>query len=83
MTTSPISLDGEHLTIDAVVAIAREPCPVALADDARPRIDASRAWVDQLVARGSYGTEVARLWGVLRGGINDLARAYGIAPLGI
>ncbi len=35
------------------------------------------------VARGSYGTEVARLWGALRAGINDLARAYGIAPLGI
>ena len=35
------------------------------------------------VARGSYGTEVARLWGALRTGINDLARAYGVAPLGI
>jgi len=53
MTTSPIPLDGEHLTIDAVVAIARDACPVALADDARPRIDASRAWVDELIARGA------------------------------
>src|SRR6185503_9354726 len=35
------------------------------------------------IARGSYGTEAARLWAVLRNGINDLARAYGIAPLGI
>ena len=35
------------------------------------------------VARGSYGTEVARLWAALRTSINDLARAYGIAPLGI
>ena len=35
------------------------------------------------VARGSYGTEVARLWAALRTGINDLARAYGIPPLGI
>jgi hypothetical protein len=35
------------------------------------------------VARGSYGTEAARLWAVLRTAINDLARAYGIAPLGI
>jgi hypothetical protein len=35
------------------------------------------------VARGSYGTEVARLWAALRTGINDLARAYGIPPLGV
>ncbi len=37
--------------------------------------------INQVVARGSYGAEAARLWAVLRGGINDLARAYGIAPL--
>jgi hypothetical protein len=35
------------------------------------------------VARGSYGTEVARLWAAPRTGINDLARAYGVPPLGI
>lgn len=35
------------------------------------------------VARGSYGAEAARLWAVLRTGINDLARAYGVPPLGI
>jgi len=35
------------------------------------------------VARGGYGTEVARLWAVLKSGINDLARAYGIPPLGV
>ena len=39
--------------------------------------------INQVVARGSYGAEAARLWGVLRTGINDLARAYGVAPLGI
>jgi hypothetical protein len=38
--------------------------------------------INQVVARGSYGAEVARLWAVLRTGINDLARAYGVAPLG-
>ena len=37
--------------------------------------------INQAVARGNYGAEAARLWAVLRGGINDLARAYGIAPL--
>jgi hypothetical protein len=39
--------------------------------------------INQEVARGSYGTEVARLWAALRAAINDLARAYGIAPLGV
>ena len=39
--------------------------------------------INQVVARGSYGAEAARLWGVLRNGINDLARAYGVAPMGI
>ncbi len=53
MSTSPISLDGEHLTISDVVAIARAAHPVALASAARPRIEASRAWVDELLARGS------------------------------
>ena len=37
--------------------------------------------INQVVARGSYGAEVARLWSVLRTGVNDLARAYGVAPL--
>ena len=37
--------------------------------------------INQAVARGNYGAEAARLWAVLRTGINDLARAYGIAPL--
>src|SRR5512142_128044 len=53
MSTNPISLDGEHLTINDVVAIARAAHPVALAGAARPRIEASRAWVDELLARGS------------------------------
>jgi histidine ammonia-lyase len=52
MNHSPIHLDGEHLTIDDVVAIARAARPTALAETARPRIDASRAWVEQLIERG-------------------------------
>ena len=43
--------------------------------------DAKR--INQVMARGRYNAEVKRLWGVLRVGINDLARAYNIAPLGI
>ena len=39
--------------------------------------------INPLVARGSYGADAARLWAVLRTGLNDLARAYGVPPLGI
>jgi hypothetical protein len=39
--------------------------------------------INQAVTKGNYGAEAARLWGVLRAGINDLARAYGVSPLGI
>jgi hypothetical protein len=39
--------------------------------------------INQEVARGSYGTEVARLWATLRAAINELARAYGVTPLGV
>ena len=37
--------------------------------------------INQVVARGKYGTEAARLWAVLRSGMNDLARAYGLQPM--
>ncbi len=39
--------------------------------------------INQALTRGKYGTEAARLWGALRSGIDDLARAYGVPPLGI
>lgn len=39
--------------------------------------------INQVIARGKYGAEPARLWAVLRNSINDLARVYGVAPLGI
>jgi hypothetical protein len=39
--------------------------------------------INQVVARGNYGAQAARLWGVLRTGINDLARAYGLQPLAV
>jgi hypothetical protein len=39
--------------------------------------------INPVVARGNYGTDAARLWGALRTGINDLARAYGLQPLAI
>ena len=39
--------------------------------------------INQAVTKGNYGAEAAKLWGALRTGINDLARAYGVSPLGI
>jgi hypothetical protein len=39
--------------------------------------------INQAVARGNYGSQVARLWAALRNSINDLARAYGLTPLGV
>jgi hypothetical protein len=39
--------------------------------------------INQAVAHGNYGSEAARLWAALRNSINDLARAYGLTPLGV
>jgi hypothetical protein len=39
--------------------------------------------VNQIMVRGKYGSQAERLWGVLRSAINDLARCYGIAPMGV
>jgi len=38
--------------------------------------------INQVIARGKYGSDAARLWAALRNSINDLARAYNVAPLG-
>ena len=47
----------------------------AVMDDARR--------INQVVARGNYGAEAARLWAALRTGINNLARAYGLPPMAV
>ena len=39
--------------------------------------------INTVVARGTYGAEAAKLWAVLRAGINDLARAYGVTPMAV
>jgi hypothetical protein len=39
--------------------------------------------INQAVTRGKYGTQVDRLWAALRAGMNDLARVYGVTPLGV
>ena len=52
-----------------------KPLVERMVDDARK--------INQVVTRGSYGADAARLWGVLRTGVNDLARAYGVPPMAI
>jgi hypothetical protein len=39
--------------------------------------------INQVLTRGSYGTEATRLWAALRTRINDLARVYAVTPLGV
>jgi len=39
--------------------------------------------VNQVMVRGKYGTQPERYWGALRANINDLARCYGLTPMGV
>jgi hypothetical protein len=39
--------------------------------------------INQVMARGKYGTQAERYWAVLRESINDLARGYNLTPLGV
>jgi histidine ammonia-lyase len=52
-----IHLDGDSLTLDALLAIANEFAPVAIADAARARVAAARAVVDEHARRDTavYG----------------------------
>src|SRR2546423_15071908 len=47
-----LELTGRDLTVDQVVAVARDGLPVALADDARRRMEASRSVIERAVAEG-------------------------------
>jgi len=47
----------------------------AVMDDARR--------VNQVMVRGKYGTQAERYWAALRASINDLARCYGLTPMGV
>jgi hypothetical protein len=38
--------------------------------------------INQVMVRGNYGTQAEKYWAALRNAINDLARTYGVAPLG-
>ncbi|HET7037429.1 MAG TPA: histidine ammonia-lyase [Thermomicrobiaceae bacterium] len=52
-----IRIDGEHLTLDEVVRVARQGAPVALAPVAGAAIAASRALIERILAEGTtvYG----------------------------
>jgi len=39
--------------------------------------------INQVVARGNYGADASRLWAALRTQMNELARTYGLSPLGV
>jgi hypothetical protein len=39
--------------------------------------------VNQVMVKGNYGTQPQRYWTALRASINDLARCYGLTPLGV
>ncbi|HEY6239079.1 MAG TPA: histidine ammonia-lyase [Thermoplasmata archaeon] len=50
--TESLPIDGESLTLDQFLAVARGGCPVALAPDARQRVASSRRAVERAVASG-------------------------------
>ena len=39
--------------------------------------------VNQVMVKGSYGTQPQRYWTALRASMNDLARCYGLTPMGV
>lgn len=47
------------------------------------RVMDSARRVNSVMTRGNYGTQAERYWAPLRTGINDLARTYGISPMGV
>src|SRR5579875_2214924 len=57
-TTLPtVDLDGKHLTLEAIRAIAEEGAPVRVTEDARARVAAARRLVDEKFGMGDaiYG----------------------------
>lgn len=52
-----IELDGRHLTIDEVMAVARHGAKVTLTESARKAICTSRKWVEEIILKGNpvYG----------------------------
>ncbi len=63
---SVLELDGEHLTLEDVVIVARERRPVALAPAAWARVRRSRKAVERLLQRGAVIYGVTTGFGHLR-----------------
>jgi len=53
----PIVIDGQSLTIEEIISVARHGAKVELAESAKEAINESRKWVEQIVDRGEpvYG----------------------------
>lgn len=58
----PVILDGVSLTIEQVIEVARGGSQVRLADEARARVQESRAWIDEIAT-----SEGLTLYGVNTG----------------
>jgi len=75
---APVVLNGQALRVEEVVAVARHGAAVAVGDEARRRLEAARAVVEDAVARGDIAYGVTT-------GFGDLSRvripAYEVAPL--
>lgn len=52
-----VLIDGNHLTIEEIVAVAREGAQVELASSAKLAVENSREWIDEIIQRGDpvYG----------------------------
>ena len=52
-----VLIDGDHLSIEELVAVARHNAPVELSSSARQAIERSRGWVEEIVTKGDpvYG----------------------------
>ena len=52
-----ITIDGSHLTIEDIVAVARHGAQVDLTPSARDAVNKARGWVEEIVAKGDpvYG----------------------------
>ncbi|HSM60107.1 MAG TPA: histidine ammonia-lyase [Longimicrobiales bacterium] len=57
MSVTPVLLDGRSLSLESVELVAAHHAPVALAPEARARVEASRAYIERRVASGDpvYG----------------------------
>lgn len=50
-TSQVVELDGDHLTLDEIIAVARQFAPVTIAAEAKTAVNKSRDIVDQIVAQ--------------------------------